>query len=149
MKLPVGAEPLLGKHLQDLQELFRKSASTIVTYQSTISDTGPTYLPTPEGDDTGSESTALILIPRKCILTNFSVQHIGGTDSKRLRYIIRTNYRDSAISITLPSRETTARSSPISIPFKQFDILTIRVDRPDGNFAGSQPSRTLFSWELI
>lgn len=149
MKLPVGEEPVLGKHIIEVTESIKKSAPTLCFWNSTINNTGPTYVFGPNNDDTSTEGEATYLISKNCILTNFTIKHIEGTDSKRVKYTARLNSKNTAIVLVQEARNSTPLSTKTSIPIKQFDLLSIQIDRPDGNFSGAQPTRVLLSFELI
>jgi len=148
-RLPVGQEPVLGRHITDLLDLFRSKATGFQLWHTDPANTGTTYVVPYASSDTGTESNAQLLIPRASTLSGFVVRHLtAGTSSRRLVYTVRLNGEDTSLSLSVAGTLTDPVSSTVRIPMAQFDRLSVKITRPDGSVA-TAPSNVLVSFEVV
>lgn len=149
MQLPVNDQPLLGKHITLLLELFKSKTSTVWSWRNdTVAATGTTYFAPWTGSDGTVEKDCQVLLPRAGVIKNLAVRHLtAGSVSDRLVYTVQLNGLATALEVSLPGKSTACVHHNISIPFRQDDLLSVRITRPDGSVA-TAPGDILLSFEV-
>ena len=147
--LPVGNEPVLGRHLTDLIELIRERAATLFMGHNSIANTGTTYLRLNTTADTATHVQAKLVMPRDATVANLRVRHlVAGTSANRARYTVLRNDEPTALTVDVVGTSTAHVVSALRVPVVAGDLLSVRVTRPDGSLA-TAPTDVAFSFEVI
>lgn len=147
MRLPREAEPLLGRHIDELTTQVQTPAAYF--FHCDLSNSGTTYVSNYATSDVANEVDAQILVSRSCTLQNFCVKQVtAGTSNNRAVYTVRLNGADTESTISLTGLDVQFRKSLKKIKLAPGDLICVGIRRPDGSIA-TAPTNVCLTYELI